>query len=45
MMINRMAKLISIPRIGTKWSAYVRPIGVVVFADWKQEDEEREKEA
>ncbi|KKM88225.1 hypothetical protein LCGC14_1260930 [marine sediment metagenome] len=45
MMINRMAGLISIPRSGTKWSAYVRPIGVVVFAEWKHEDEVREKEA
>ena len=45
MMINRMAKLISIPRLGTKWSAYVRPIGVVVFAEWESVDEEKAKEA
>ncbi len=42
MMVNRMAKLISIPRFGTKWSAYVRPIGVVVFAEWTRADEEKE---
>ena len=42
MMVSRMAKLISIPRLGTRWSAYVRPIGVVVFAKWERADEERE---
>jgi len=44
MMINRMARLISIPRSGTRWSAYVRPIGVLVFAEWERSDEEQEKE-
>jgi len=45
MLINRTARLISIPRSGTRWSAYVRPIGVVVFAEWERKDEERAKEA
>lgn len=43
-MVKKMAGVIKIPNCA-RWSAFVKPIGVIIYAEWDYEEELAETDA